>query len=99
MTWIYSPPTGILFTTALIAGFCAYVISRRLKTAGVFSLLILMSAVAVSALASGLEAASVGLDQKLIWAKIEYIGVVAVPTLFFTFTLDYSLRVGWLKLR
>src|SRR5512141_3007233 len=99
MTWSYTPHSGILFATALVAGFFAYVISRRLKTAGVWSLILLMSAVAISALASGLEAASVGLAQKLIWAKIEYIGVVTIPTLFFTFALDYSLRLGWLKPR
>ena len=99
MTWTSTPHAGILFVTALIAGFCAYVISRRLKTAGVYSLILLLSAAAISALASGLEAASVGLAQKLIWAKIEYIGVVTIPTLFFTFALDYSLRLGWLKLR
>jgi diguanylate cyclase (GGDEF)-like protein len=99
MKWMYTPYAGILWVTAILAGFCAYVISRRLKTAGVYSLILLMSAAALSALASGLEAASIGLDQKLIWAKVEYIGVVSVPTLFFIFSLDYSLRMGWPKPR
>ncbi len=99
MTWMYTPYAGILFSTTLISAFAAYLISRGLKTAGTSSLVLLMSAVSVSALASGLEAASVGLAQKLVWAKVEYVGAATIPTLFFLFSLDYCLHLGWPKLR
>ncbi len=99
MTWTYTPYAGVLWATACISAYCTYVIWRRPKTAGIYSLIALMGAATIWALTSGFEAASVGLQQKLIWAKLEYIGVVSVPTLFFTFSLDYSLRGNRLKLR
>ena len=98
MNWTYTPYVGILLATTLIAAICAFVISRRPKTAGVYSLILLMSIVAVSALASALEYASLSFVQKLIWVKIEYLCAVTIPTLFFLFSLDYSLRLGWIKM-
>jgi diguanylate cyclase (GGDEF)-like protein len=97
MTWMYTPYAGIMWATAFISAFAAYLISRKLKTVGMNSLVLLMSAASVSALASGLEAASVGLGQKLIWSKVEYVGGATIPTLFFVFALDYCLRVGRIR--
>jgi len=97
MSWVYTPYAGILWATALIAALVAWLTSRRLKTDGVVSLVLLMSTIAFWAVTSGLEAASVGLSQKLIWAKVEYFLAVSTPTLFLIFVLDYSLQRRWLK--
>jgi diguanylate cyclase (GGDEF)-like protein/PAS domain S-box-containing protein len=99
MTWTYTPFAGVLWATAVISAFVVFLVSRKPRTAGVDSLILLMGGATIWCLAAGLEAASVGLEQKLVWAKVEYLGVVTVPTLFYIFSLDYSLRKGWPSIR
>jgi len=41
----------------------------------------------------------VGLNEKIFWLKIMYIGVVTVPTLFLAFTLRITHHEDWLTLR
>lgn len=89
MGWNYTPYAAILHITALLSLLVAFLVSFRRSTAGANSLLLLMLAIAEWSLASGLEAASVGLGQKILWAKVEYLGAVLAPTLFMIFTLEY----------
>ena len=99
MNWVYTPYAVILWSTGFISAFVAWLISRRPKTEGILPLVLLMGAVAEWALAAGFESASVGMGQKLFWAKVEYIGAVATPTLFLIFVLTYSLQRRWLGWR
>ena len=99
MTWVYTPFVGVLWTSAIISIIVAFLLSRRRTKTGVNSLILLMCVVAEWSLASGLEAASIGLAQKLIWSKVEYIGAVSAPVLFFIFTLNYSQKNRWLTPR
>lgn len=89
MAWHYTLHAGILHTTTLISLLLAFLISSRRDTAEAKSLILLVLAVAEWLLASGLEAASVGLEQKILWAKLEYLGAVFAPTLFMLFALEY----------
>lgn len=57
----------------------------------------IMLAVAEWSLFSGLEAASIPLDWKILWSKLEYIGLVATPVLFLLFAARFSGRDRWLR--
>jgi diguanylate cyclase (GGDEF)-like protein len=46
---------------------------------------------------SGLEAGSISLDWKILWSKLEYIGLVATPVLFLLFAARFSGRDRWLR--
>ena len=99
MTWIYTPFAGILWITAAISVVIAFLLSRRRTRIGVDSLILLMCAIAEWAFTSGLEAASVGLEQKIFWSKVEYLGAVTAPVLFFIFALNYAQKTRWLTRR
>ena len=74
-------------------------VARHKKAAGTLAFTLLMCAVAEWSFAAGMEAASVGLAQKLLWAKIEYLGAVSTPTLFMLFTLEYRQMTRFLTPR
>ncbi len=99
MTWTYTPYAGVLWATALVSAFVVVLIARSPRTAGIRSLTLLMSVVALWALAAGFEAASMGLNYKIIWAKVQYLAVIIVPTLFLAFAYDYSLRKKRARMR
>jgi diguanylate cyclase (GGDEF)-like protein/PAS domain S-box-containing protein len=67
------------------------------NTPGGSKLGLLMFAVTEWALASGLEAAVVGIPYKIFWSKLEYLGAVSAPILFLLFVLEYSQKTRWLK--
>src|SRR5512137_842515 len=96
MTWVYTPYAAILHITAAISVCVAFMISRRRNLPGTDVLILLMCAVAEWAFASGMEAATVGVAQKILWAKIEYLGAVTAPTLFMIFTLEYLRKTRFL---
>jgi diguanylate cyclase (GGDEF)-like protein/PAS domain S-box-containing protein len=89
MTWVYTPYAAVLHITAVISVCVVILLARRRSAHGTDALILLMCAVAEWAFASGMEAATVGVAQKIVWSQIEYLGVVTAPTLFLLFTLDY----------
>ena len=97
MTWIYTPYAGILLATAVISAYVGFMALRRNNTSGVGTLALLMFAVAEWAFAAGVEGATVGIQYKVFWAKMEYLGAVSAPTLFLVFTLEYGQKTRWLK--
>ncbi len=97
MTWTYTPYAGILHATAVISAFVGFMVLRRRNTSGVRPLAFLMFAIAEWAFSSGLEAAVIGIQYKVFWSKIEYLGAVCAPTLFLVFALEYSQKTRWLK--
>ena len=99
MSWIYTPYAGILWAVAAVSAFTTILLLNRRNKPGVNALILLMSLITEWALASGLEAASVGLAQKVFWSKVEYLGPIIVPTLFLIFTLEYSQQAAWLGRR
>lgn len=89
MNWDYTPYAAALHITAIVAAGVAVMLARRKRTPGSLALALLMAAVTEWAFASGMEAASVGFSQKILWARLEYLGAVSTPTLFMVFTLEY----------
>lgn len=97
MTWILTPYAGILLATAVVSAYVGLMALRRNNASGVGTLALLMFAVAWWAFAAGVEGATVGIQIKVFWAKIEYLGAVSAPTLFLVFTLEYGQKTRWLK--
>jgi diguanylate cyclase (GGDEF)-like protein/PAS domain S-box-containing protein len=97
LTWIYTPYAGLLHAAAAISAYVGFIAFRRRNTSGVGILALLMFAVAEWALASGLEAAAVGIYFKVVWSRIEFLGSLSAPTLFLVFALEYSQKKRWLK--
>lgn len=55
-----------------------------------------MFALTLWSLGYALELASANLTAKLLWTKVEYIGILIVPTAFLSFTLQHTHREKWL---
>jgi diguanylate cyclase (GGDEF)-like protein/PAS domain S-box-containing protein len=99
MTWVYTPYAAILHITAAVAICVAILVLLRRSVTGSDTFIFLMFAVAEWAFASGIEAASVSLEQKILWSKVEYLGAVLSPTLFLIFTLEYRQLTRFLSPR
>jgi hypothetical protein len=68
MNWVYTPYAAVLHITAIISVCIAWLLSRRRNAPGTDALILLMCAVAEWAFASGIEAATVGVAQKILWS-------------------------------
>jgi len=97
VTWTYTLYAGILHLTAIITAYVGFMVFRRRKTTGVVTLTLLMLVVSEWAFASGLEAAVVGIQYKIFWSKMEYLGALSAPTLFLIFALQYIQGTRWLR--
>ncbi len=97
MTWNYTVYAAVLHISAILSILVGFLAFRRRNSPGVKVLALLMFAVAEWSLASGLEAAVVGIQYKIIWSKLEYLGALSTPTLFLIFALQYSQNNRWLK--
>ena len=99
MNWDYTPYAAVFHITALISIGIILLLSRRRSASGTDALILLMCAVAEWSFAAGIEAATVGVAQKILWSKIEYLGAVTAPTLFMIFTLEYRQMARFLTPR
>ncbi|MCX7609605.1 MAG: diguanylate cyclase [Anaerolineales bacterium] len=86
---MYTPYALALHFTALTsAGIVVFLLTRR-NIAGAEMFMLMMVAVTIWAFCAGNEAAAVGLEHKIFWAKLEYLGAVLTPTFFFIFSLEF----------
>ena len=90
MTWNYTVYAAVLHISAIISALVGFLALRRRNSPGVKALTLLMFAVTEWAFASGLEAAVVGIQNKIFWSKLEYLGALSAPTLFLIFAIQYS---------
>jgi diguanylate cyclase (GGDEF)-like protein/PAS domain S-box-containing protein len=97
MNWVYTPNAAILHITAFISLLVGALVLSRRNTPGGIPLAILIFSIAEWSIASGLEAAVVGVANKLFWSKVEYLGVVVAPTFFLIFTLEFTHQTRWIK--
>src|SRR5689334_16205213 len=75
--------TGVLIAVALYAW-------QRRTTAGAAALAWLALAVAEWVMTYALELASADMATKVLWAKLQYLGIVNAPLAWLTFTLQYT---------
>lgn len=90
MVWQNNPYFVPLIIAGLISLFNAMIVSQRRSVAGSLPLLGTLLALSGWSFAYALELASGSQTWQLFWAKIEYIGIICVPTLFLLFTLEYA---------
>ena len=63
---------------------------RRRSVPGAAAFAVLMVAIAIWSLGYALELAAGTLGSKLLWAKVEYLGIVATPPAWLAFALGYT---------
>src|SRR5262245_53389877 len=98
MAWHLSALVVVSFTTSAIAASVALVCWRRRAAPGASALALLMLAVTEWTFFRGLEAAALEIPDKVVWAKLEYFGILSVGPLWLLFALAYS-RQLYLPLR
>ena len=79
----------ILFVSATLALWLAALIHRRATAPGATPFVGLMVAVAFWCITSAFHGLTPSLAEKLLWAKVQYIGIAAVPPLWFAFLCEY----------
>jgi len=98
MHWQYTSFTPVLVLAGVLALCLAIYAWRRraVPTAAVLGWLML--AVAEWCWGYAVELASMDLDVKILWAKIQYVGIVSVPILWLAFVICYTGRSRWITL-
>lgn len=96
MMWRYTPFIIPIIIAAVLSIMQAAFAWHRRRVAGALPLAALMFAVTLWLFGYALELVSVDLQTSLFWAKVEYLGIVAVPVAWLTFVLRYTQRERWL---
>ncbi len=100
MTWQSNGYTYALFATAVIAAAMSSAAWKRRPKAGAVPLAATMLGLFIWSLAQALEIASVEVTGKIFWSKIQYVGIVIVPTAWLMLALEYTgLGAEWLRPR
>ena len=90
MQWQSNPYVIPIILAGLISLINALVVSQRRGVAGSLPLLGMLLALSGWSFTYAFELASAKLEWQLFWAKIEYIGIASIPTLYLLFTLEYA---------
>ena len=91
--WRFTPFLLPLVSATLITAVLAFAAFRR-SAPGAIPFATLMAAVSLWSLASALETGATDLAPKLLWTRVEYLGIVVVPLAWLAFALRYSGRLG-----
>ena len=96
MRWEILPYVLPLALAAVLSAALAKVAWQRRPAPGAAPFALLMLAVAEWSLGYAFELGSPDLPSKLLFAKVQYLGIVMIPLLWLTFSLDYTGRGHWL---
>jgi PAS domain S-box-containing protein len=99
MHWQSTPYVVPLLATALIAVALAIYSWRKRPAPGATPFFIMMLAVAEWTFGYVLELSSADLQSIVMWAKIEYLGIVIGPVAALVLALEYTGHENWLTLR
>ncbi len=92
MTWQYTPYTIWLITGALVLVVVAGIAWQRRRAPGGMALMAILAGAGLWTFAYGMELASTDLAMKIFWVKVEYIGIVIIPTAWMVFAWQYAGR-------
>ncbi len=87
----------ILILNAVTAVLVAILLSRRHSAHGRNAMIWMLAGLAVWAFAYAMITLSPSIEEKILWLKIENIGILTVPALWFIFTLQYTRLDRWLN--
>ncbi|MBN1954596.1 MAG: PAS domain-containing protein [Anaerolineae bacterium] len=90
MGWQQTPYIVPLLAATAISTATAIFAWRRRPTPGAAPLALLMLAVAEWSLVYALRLVSIDLASKILWSKMRYMGILAVPTTWLVFALQYT---------
>jgi len=92
----YTPYTLPLIVAAAIALALAFFVFRYRKVPGRVTFGFLMVAVAVWSAGYALEISATDFATKVFWAKVQYIGIAAIPLLWLRFVVHYVGESAWM---
>jgi len=100
MNWQFNLVTLAVSISALVAISLA-IYAWRLRAAGywVKPFVLLASALAIWSAGYAVEFSTLELSTKIIWIKIQYLGIVTTPVAWFLFAMQYSGRQVWRERR
>ena len=98
MSFQFHPYFYFLAISSLIT-LAIFVIANRHSAPGSVSLSGMLLGMFIWGFAYAITWSSIPLDQKKIWLKIMYLGVVMIPISFFFFTLQLTHREHWVTFR
>ncbi len=87
----------VLVTNALLALFLAVLLRRKHAAAGRNSMMWMLVMLAIWAFSYAMITISPSLEDKILWLKLENIGILTVPAFWFLFTLQYTQLDKWLN--
>jgi diguanylate cyclase (GGDEF)-like protein/PAS domain S-box-containing protein len=87
---------GILVINAVAAFVIAIVLARKRDTPGIHSMIYMLAGLGIWSFSYGMIMLSPTLEAKHFWLKLENVGIVAVPVLWFFFALKYTRLDKWL---
>ncbi len=88
-----------LLAISILSLIMAVVAWRRRRVPGAVPFTLLALAAAQWSFSYAMEFAVPTVEEKLFWAKVEYIGIVLVPFAWFLFSLEYTGRHHWITPR
>ena len=97
--WQGNAYSYLLFLVTFVAALCVFYAWRRRTTPGSTALVVFMAAVGIWTFGYALELGSTVIETKVLWAKVQYFGIAAVPVAWLSFALFYSSMERWLTRR
>lgn len=99
MSLSYSNYSLPLIFAAIVSAMLALFAWQRRSRTGATPFTFLMLALAVWSFAYALELEAVGRSTKVLWAKTQYFGIVAVPTMWLLMAVQFTGHNKWLRRR
>lgn len=96
MAWEYTHYSLLLACAAFVSAIVSVFGWRRRAMPGAMQFTGINAAAAVWSITAAMEHSSPTAEGRIFWAQFTYIGVVAIPVLWFQFALAYTGRVRWL---
>jgi diguanylate cyclase (GGDEF)-like protein/PAS domain S-box-containing protein len=90
LTWQFTFEVLIALLTATIAFSLALISWRWWKTPGIIYFTCMMLSLGAWVVFSGLEAASIPISEKILWAKMQYVGMAFVSAFWLLFIMQYT---------
>ncbi len=84
-----TPVPLILLISAAVALWLGALVHRRASAPGATAFMWLMAAIALWCVTSAFHGLTLALGEKILWAKVQYLGIATVPPLWFAFLSDY----------
>ncbi len=96
MDWLATLYAAPLYAVALLSAGLAVYTWRRRGTNGAGAMTVFLLALTTWAAGAALEISVAGLPAKLVWSRLEYLGIVTVPPAWLVFVLQYTGQQRWL---